>query len=57
MGLRKTDGMANVTIREWNQREARRCIRNRIIVQCATIIIGIAVVAFIINLLYEQGII
>lgn len=57
MGLRKTDGMADITVEEWNRMEAMRCIRNRIVVQCATIIIGIAVAAFIINLLYEQGII
>lgn len=57
MGLRKTDGMATITVSEWNRKQAIRTIRNRIIVQLAVIIVGIAAVSGILYILHDLRII
>lgn len=57
MALRKTDGMATISVEEWNRKQAIRTIRNRILVRLAVIIIGITVTAWILFILNDQRII
>ena len=57
MALRKTDGMATISVEEWNRKQAIRTIRNRILVRLAVIIIGITVTAWVLFILNDQRII
>ena len=57
MGLLKTDGMAEISVAEWNRKQAIRTIRNRAVVQIAVIIIGIAATAGVLYILNDLRII
>lgn len=57
MGLRKTDGMAEIPVSEWNRREAIRCIRNRIVIRAAWIVISANIVFVILCILHQNKII
>lgn len=57
MGLYKTDGMATISVYEWNRKQAIRTIRNRVLILTAMVIVGITAVAMALYLLNDLRII
>lgn len=57
MGLSKTDGMATISVAEWNRKQSIRTIRNRILVRTAAVIVCASVVAAILLVLHYKRII
>lgn len=57
MGLRKTDGMAMITVDEWKIRQARKVLRQRIVIWSAYGILAFFAVAVTIYFLFRMRVI
>lgn len=57
MGLRKTDGMATMTVDEWKRKQARKVLRQRIVIWAAYGILAFFAVAVTIYFLFRMRII
>lgn len=57
MGLRKTDGMATITVDEWKMQQARKVLRQRIVIWSAYGILAFFAVAVTIYFLFRMRVI
>lgn len=57
MGLRKTDGMATMTVDEWKRRQAMKVLRQRIVICAAYGILAFFAVAVTIYFLFRMRVI
>lgn len=57
MGLRKTDGMETMTVDEWKMRQARKVLRQRIVIWSAYGILAFFAVAVTIYFLFRMRVI
>lgn len=57
MGLRKTDGMETMTVDEWKIRQARKALRQRIVIWSAYGILAFFAVAVTIYFLFRMRVI
>lgn len=57
MGLRKTDGMETMTVDEWKIRQARKVLRQRIVIWSAYGILAFFAVAVTVYFLFRMRVI